>query len=126
LSEPVPMTPGALAALRSRLLSIYSAVAGLSIFTILLLAAYVVHLGPLVGPGVESSFGLAAGLMFLEGALLVHIADRVYREWPLGRRVSAEWAGPVTDRDLARFLMVVTFAAALGAVAYIFWGILTT
>lgn len=112
--------------LAARVLRYYSVVAGLSIFGILVLAAYSIHLGPLVGPGVESSFGLAVAVMFLLSALLVHIVDRAYREYPLGRRVHPGPMGPVTDAAIATFLKVVIFATAAGAIAYLFWGILTT
>ncbi|MCI4336155.1 MAG: hypothetical protein L3K17_03030 [Thermoplasmata archaeon] len=123
MSEPVDVQRDLL---QARVLQLYTIVAGLSIFGILVLTAYCVHLGPIIGPGVESSFGLAAGAMFLLGALLVHIVDRTYREWPLGRRVHPPSPGPVTDAAVATFLKVVVFATAAGSVAYLFWGILTT
>lgn len=124
MSETPSLSPEELSRLRRQLLRIYEVVAGLSVFGILVLVAYSIRLGPIVGPGVESSFGLAVALMFLEGALLVHIVDRIYREWPLGRRVAPDWRGAVSDADIARFLMVIVFAAALGSVAFLFWGIL--
>lgn len=113
-------------ALAARVLRYYTIVAGLSIFGILVLTAYCIRLGPLVGPGVESSFGLAVAVMFLLGALLVHIVDRAYREYPLGRRIHPGPVGPVTDAAIATFLKVVILATAAGALAYLFWGILTT
>ena len=125
MSEPFGGMDARRDALAARVLRYYSVVAGLSIFGILVLAAYSIHLGPLVGPGVESSFGLAVAVMFLLGALLVHIVDRAYREYPLGRRVHPGPVGPVTDAAIATFLKVVIVATAAGSLAYLFWGILT-
>ena len=120
------LSPDALAELRrlqSRVLTLYAWAAGLSLVAIFLLGAYAIHLGPLVGPGVESSFGLAAALMMLFGALVVHLVDRVYREWPLGRKFEPTWAVPVSDAAIATFLKALVFAAAVGAVGYILWGV---
>ncbi|HYK93457.1 MAG TPA: hypothetical protein VEY07_05385 [Thermoplasmata archaeon] len=119
---------GSLAELRrlqSRVLTLYSVAAVLSLIAIFLLGGYAIRLGPLVGPGVESSFGIAVALMMLFGALVVHLVDRVYREWPLGRKFEPSWAVPVTDAMVATFLKVVIFAAAAGAVAYVLWGLVT-
>ena len=124
MSEPLAPDLEAVRVVRARVLRVYSVVAAISVISFFLLAAYAIHLGALVGPGVESSFGLAVALMFLESALLIHVVDRVYREWPLGGRVAPDWRGAVRDQDIARFLEVLTFAAAVGAVAYIFWGVL--
>jgi hypothetical protein len=125
LSEAVADIDAVRDVLAARVLRYYTVVAGLSIFGILVLAAYSIHLGALVGPGVESSFGLAVAVMFLLGALLVHIVDRTYREYPLGRRIHPGPTGPVTDAAIATFLKVVILAAAAGSIAYLFWGILT-
>ena len=119
---------GSLAELRRlqrRVLTLYSWAAGLSLVAIFLLGAYAIRLGALVGPGVESSFGIAVALMMLFGALVVHLVDRVYREWPLGRKFEPTWAVPVSDAMIATFLRSLVFAAAAGAVAYVLWGLVT-
>jgi hypothetical protein len=88
------------------------------------LALYSFELGPLVGPGVESSFGLAVALMFLMGALIVHIVDRMYRSWPLGRRFGPTAPGPVTEIAWARLIAVIIVVVAGGTIAYVLGGIL--
>ncbi len=124
MSEPAVATTEDRATLQRRVVAIYSWAAGISLFAIFLLAAYAIHLGALVGPGVESSFGYAVALMMLFGALLVHLVDRAYREWPLGRKFEAAWPGPVTDQALATLLKALVFAAVAGAIAYVVWGLL--
>ena len=122
MSEP-EADPEAMAL--SRVLALYETIAVLMLVTIGLLVVYAIHLGPLVGPGVESSFGLAVGLMFLGSALLVHLVDRVYRVWPAGRRIFPTAPGPVTDRAIATFLRVAILVTAGGAVAYVLWTLVT-
>ena len=117
--------PGlAIDAAAGRVLRLYEAAAALSLAGIAVLAVYSIRLGSLVGPGVESSFGLAVGLMFLLGALVVHLIDRTYREFPLGRRIGAPNPGAVSDAALALFLKALTVAIAAGAISYILWGVL--
>ncbi|HZY91346.1 MAG TPA: hypothetical protein VFG07_01020 [Thermoplasmata archaeon] len=111
--------------LQHRVLSLYGWAAGVSLVAIFLLGAYAIHLGPLVGPGVESSFGYAVALMMLFSALVVHLVDRVYREWPLGRKFEPTWVVPITDAAIASFLKVLIFAMAVGAAGYILWGVLS-
>ena len=102
-----------------RILSLYQAVTVLMLLGIGGLALYAFKLGPLVGPGVETSFGLAAAAMFLMGALLAHIADRTYRSWPLGRKFRPATPSPVTPRSAATTVTwLVVLAAALG-IAYV-------
>jgi hypothetical protein len=125
LIETVVVSPEEFARLRSRALSLYTWAGALCVVGIFALVAYSIRLGPLVGPGVESSFGLAVAIMFLLGALLVHLADRVYREWPFGRKVKTDFPGPLTEGSIASFLRVIIIVAAGGAVAYVFWGLLT-
>jgi hypothetical protein len=110
--------------LRERTLTLYLAVMILMIIGIAVLALYSYELGPLVGPGVESSFGLAVALMFLMGALLIHLVDWMYRVWPLGRRVTPTPPGPVTDRSWSMALAVLVIVSAGGAIAYILGGLL--
>lgn len=102
-----------------RVLNLYLAVVAISIVGILALVAYSIKLGPLTGPGVEESFGLALALMFLFSALLLHVLDRTYRVWPLGRRVAPEFPGPVSEAGYALFLKVIVVAAAGIGIAYV-------
>lgn len=109
--------------LRERTLTLYLSVMILMIIGIAALALYSFELGPLVGQGVESSFGLAVCLMFLMGALLMHLVDWLYRVYPLGRRVTPTAPGPVTDRGYAVALAVLIIVSAGGAIAYILGGL---
>jgi hypothetical protein len=126
LSEDPDVTPEAVARLEShraesaaKVLSLYRATTVLMLLGIAGLAVYSFRLGPLVGTGVESSFGLAVAAMFVMGALLVHLIDRTYRVWPLGRRFRPTPPPPVTPRRAASGLVwVVVLAAALG-IAYV-------
>jgi hypothetical protein len=124
LSEPAGPTGEEFVRWRSRALTLYTWAGALSVIGIFLLAGYAIRLGPLVGPGVEDSFGLAVAVMFLLGALLVHLADRVYREWPFGRRIRPEHPAPVTDRSIATFVAWMVLVAGASAVAYVVWGLL--
>ena len=109
-----------------RVVRIYAIVAGLMLFGIAVLSVYIYKLGPLVGPGVESSFGYAAGLLFLMGALLIHLVDRTYRVYPLGRRVTPPYPAMVTDRSVANFLRAVVIFAAIASIAYILGSLIGT
>ncbi len=122
--EPAPAVPEDRAQLQRRVVALYAWAAAVSLFAIFLLGAYAIRLGPLVGPGVESSFGLAVALMMLLAALIVHLTDRVYREWPLGRKFAPPAPGAVSDRAIATFLKALVFAAVAGAVAYVIAGLL--
>lgn len=110
--------------LRGRVLTLYIAIVILLLIGVGFLALYSYQLGPLVGPGVESSFGLAVALMFLMGALIVHVVDRMQRAWPLGRRFAPTAPGPVSDLDWAHVIEVVILVAAGGAIAYVLGGLL--
>lgn len=107
---------------RETVLNLYAAILGLLLVGIIALSLYVLTLGSLVGPGVESSFGFAVALMFLMAALMVHTAEATYRLWPLGRRFLPTPPGPVTDRMIANFLKVLVLVVAGGAIAYIVAG----
>lgn len=102
-----------------RILRLYEATVILAVAGILGLVVYVVRLGAIVGPGVQSSFGFAVALMFLFAALATHVVDRIYRSWPFGRKFVPTAPGPVTDRSVANFLLVVLLLAVLGGGAYI-------
>jgi hypothetical protein len=112
------------ARIRERTLAFYYAAAILMLFGLGVLTVYVLRLGNLTGPGVEQSFGLAVALMFLMSALMIHLVDRMYRLWPLGRRVQSPDPGPVTDENWATFLAVAVLVAAGAAIAYIIGGLL--
>lgn len=106
-------------------MNLYISVAAISTAAIGLLVAYVIALGPLVGSGVEESFGLAVALMFLLSAVLVHVVDRAYREWPEGRRLLPPSPTPLTNRDIARALRWVVLAGAGLLIAYVLAGVLS-
>ncbi len=105
-------------------LRIYAVILALNLVAIGALALYCFRLGPLIGPGVESSFGFAVALMFLLAALSVHTAEATYRIWPLGRRFHPSSPGPVTDPALATFVKILVVVVAAGAIAYIVAGLL--
>ncbi len=114
-------TPEAVAVVRvrDRVLNLYTAITILMVIVIGLLVLYSIRLGPLVGPGVEQSFGFALAIMFLAAALVIHVIDRAYRAWPAGRSYPPAFPGIITDRGIANALKVVVLVAAAGAVAYI-------
>jgi hypothetical protein len=111
--------------LRRKVLDLYDAVTVLMLLGIGVLIVYSVRLGPLTTPGAEQSFGYALALMFLMSALIVHLVDRTYRVWPLGRRITPTPPGPVTVRSQARFLAVLIFVIAVAACGYVLAGLLT-
>lgn len=110
---------------RQTVLNLYATVLAINLVAIGFLALYCYQLGPLVGPGVESSFGFAVALMFLLGALSVHVAEATYRMWPLGRRFHPANPGPFTDASIATFVKVLVVALAVGGIAYLLYGVLT-
>jgi hypothetical protein len=110
---------------RSRILSLYTSIIVISLVAIGVLLAYIFALGTIVGPGVEQSFGFAVAMLFLLAALLVHIVDRTYREWPLGRRIQPTPPPAVTNVSIAMALRVAVFVGAAAVVAYILAGLLT-
>ena len=107
---------------RGTVLNLYAAILALMLLGIIILSIYVLQLGPLVGPGVEQSFGFAAALMFLMAALMVHTAEATYRLWPLGRRFLPTPPGPVTDRMVANFLKILVLIVAAGTLTYLVAG----
>ena len=114
------------ARLRARVLDMYTSVIALMIVGILVLLAYIIlWVGPLTSPGAQESFGLALALSFLMGTVAVHLVDRMYRVWPLGRTFHPTPPGPVTDRDLARFFRWVVVVVTAASVAYLL-GVLIT
>jgi hypothetical protein len=123
LTEPRP--DDELARLRDRTLTLYYSAAALMLFGLGVLTLYILRLGNLTGPGVEQSFGYAVSLMFLMSAMMIHLVDRSYRVWPLGRRVQSPDPGPVTDRGWSIFLAVSVLVVAGASIAYILAGLLT-
>ncbi|MCI4373131.1 MAG: hypothetical protein L3K02_05765 [Thermoplasmata archaeon] len=120
------LTPAEFARLRGRVLDVYTSVITLMLVGIAILVAYIVlWVGPLTSPGAQESFGLALALAFLMATLAVHLVDRMYRVWPLGRTVHPTDPGPVTDRDLARFFRWLVVLLTAAALAYLL-GVLIT
>jgi len=120
------LTPVEFSRLRARVLDLYTSVIALMIVGIGVQVVYiVVWVGPLTSPGAQESFGLALALGFLMATVVVHLVDRMYRVWPLGRTVHPTPPGPVTDRDLARFFRWFVVVATATAIAYLL-GILIT
>ena len=111
--------------LRRKVLDLYDAVTFLMLIGIGVLVVYAILLGSLTSPGAQESFGLAVALMFLMAAMIVHLVDRTYRVWPLGRRITPTPPGPVTLQAQARFFLVLIFVIALAAIAYVIGGLLT-
>ncbi len=116
--------PAELRRLQNRVLDLYTAVQVLMLLGIAVLIVYTVLLGPLTSPGAEESFGLAVALMAMMGALVVHLADRTYRVWPLGRKFSPKPPGPVTPQAEVRFLKVLVIVIAGAALAYVLGGLI--
>lgn len=110
--------------LRRKVLDLYDAVTFLMLIGIGVLIVYTITLGPLTSPGAQESFGLAVALMFLMSAMLIHLVDRTYRVWPLGRRFTPTPPGPVTVRSQARFLAILIVVVAAAAIAYVIGGLL--
>ncbi|MCI4350550.1 MAG: hypothetical protein L3K15_03440 [Thermoplasmata archaeon] len=122
MSEPYP--DERVAAIQRAQMRLYTWIAVLMLLGIGALTLYSIQLGPLVGPGVETSFGYAVALMFLMGATLAHCADRMYRLWPLGRKTRTTAPGPITDLALATFAKVVVVLGAGAALAYVLGGLI--
>jgi hypothetical protein len=122
LSSP-PTTPEILR-LRNRLLDLYISVAVLMLLGIGVLIVYSVELGPLTSPGAEQSFGYALAIMFLMGAVILHLVDRIYRVWPFGRRVRPSWPGYVTVEGEVRLFKILIVVAAGAAIAYVLGGLI--
>jgi hypothetical protein len=105
-------------------LNLYDAITYLMLVGIGVLIVYAIRLGPLTSPGAQQSFGFAVALMFLMSAVIVHLVDRTYRAWPLGRRVTPTPPGPVSPRAESRFLIVVILVVAAASIAYVLGGLI--
>jgi len=119
-----PPSSAELRRLRNRLLDLYTAITGLMLLGIAVLIVYAIELGPLTSPGAEQSFGYALALMFLMGAVIFHLVDRMYRVWPFGRRFRPAWPGYVTLEGEIRFFKILIVIAAGAAIAYILGGLI--
>ena len=124
MSSTPPPLPADLHAARERVLNLYTSVTVLMLLGIAVLVVYAIRLGPLTGPGVEESFGLAVALMFVMAALIVHTVDFTYRVWPLGRKFRPTPPGPITEAGQARFLKILVVVITAAAIAYILGGLL--
>ena len=102
-----------------RVLNLYATVLGLMLIVIAVLVAYCVRLGPLVGPGVESSFGLALAGLFIAAAVIAHVVDFTYRVWPEGRTFRPSFPGFFTDQGIATAIKVLILVAAAATIAYV-------
>jgi hypothetical protein len=120
------LTPAEFSRLRERVLDLYTGVIALMIVGIAILAAYIVlWVGPLTSPGAQESFGLALALAFLMATLAVHLVDRMYRVWPMGRTVHPPQPPPFTERSAARFFRWLVVVMAAAAIAYLIGLLLT-
>jgi hypothetical protein len=105
---------------------LYGFVVALMLIGILALVAYSIKLGPLVGSGVETSFGIAVALMFLMSAVVFHVVDRAYRLWPFGRHLRPAPPPVIGERSIATFVKILIFAAAAASIAYILGSLIAT
>jgi len=119
-----PSTESDYPATQNRVLDLYTAVTVLMLLGIAVLIVYSLRLGAITDPGVQESFGLAAALMFVMAAVVVHIVDRTYRVWPLGRRFRPSPPGPVTEAGQLRFLKILVVVLAGAAIAYVLGGLI--
>ncbi|MGC2289851.1 MAG: hypothetical protein WA688_08360 [Thermoplasmata archaeon] len=125
MSSPTPLPADFVTRAQHRVLNLYAAVMILMLGMIALLSVYAIRLGPLIGPGVEESFGLAVALLFLSAALIVHIVDRVYRVWPLGRSVTPMFPGFITARGVANLVKILIIVGAGAGIAYVIATLIT-
>jgi hypothetical protein len=112
---------------RQRELGLVTVIVALMILGIGVVILYsIVFVGPLTSPGAQESFGLALALAFLMAGVAVHEVDRMYRVWPMGRRVDPVPPGPVTVKDETRFLKWLVVVAAAAAIAYLLGSLLAS
>jgi hypothetical protein len=120
------MAPEEFHRLRQRTLDLYAATITLMLVGIGILLLYTVLLvGSLSSPGAQESFGLALALSFLMAAVAGHLVDRMYRVWPLGRRIHPTPPGPVTPAAQARFFKVLVVVIAAASIAYLLGALIT-
>ena len=117
--------PADLARIQQRVLDLYTAITVLMLLGIAALIVYAIQIGPLTSPGATQSFGYAIALMFLMATVIVHVVDRTYRVWPLGRKFRPTPPGPVDEAAQLRFLKILVLVLAAAAIAYVLGGLIT-
>lgn len=122
MSSPPPAPE--LRRLRNRLLDIYTTITVLMLLGIGILVVYAIRLGSLTSPGAQQSFGYALALMFLMAGVIVHLVDRTYRGWPLGRRFRPSWPGYITVEAEIRFFKILVVVVAGVGIAYVLGGLI--
>ncbi len=125
MSSPTVLPADFVRRAQDRVLNLYAATILLMLVTIAILVVYCLRLGPLIGVGVERSFGIAAGLLFLCAALIAHVVDRTYRVWPEGRSFRPSFPGFFTERGYANAAKILVLVAAAIAIGYIIATLLT-
>ena len=126
MSSPTALSTDFVTRTQHRELNLYAAILILMLLVIAVLVVYAIRLGPLIGPGVEESFGLAVSLLFLCAAMITHVVDRVYRVWPFGRYVTPVFPGFITARGSANLLKVLVIVCAGAAIAYVIATLITS
>ena len=107
------------AELRRRVINLYDTITALMLLGMALLIVYIVEIGPLTSPGAQQSFGLAVAFLFVMGSIMIHVVDRTYRAWPLGRHFRPSTPEAISPATVARFLRIFTVVAAGAAIAYL-------
>ncbi len=118
-------SPPSFAELRRRVLNLYDAVTFLMLIGIGVLIVYCLRLPSLSNPGAQQSFGYAIALMALMGAVIVHLVDRTYRVWPLGRRITPTPPGYVSVQSQSNFVRALIVIVAIAGIAYLVGALLT-
>jgi hypothetical protein len=114
------LTPEEFRRIRRRALDLTTVTVGVMVVGIVILALYtIVLVGSLTSPGAQESLGLALALAFIMAAVASHEVDRLYRLWPMGRRVHPVAPGPVTVADQTRFLKALVLILTAAAIAYL-------
>ncbi len=126
MSSPTALPADFVTRAEHRVLNAYAAITILMLAVIALLIVYAIRLGPLIGPGVEESFGLAVALLFMCAALIVHVVDRVYRVWPMGRSIPTMFPGFITARGMANVVKILIIVCAAAAIAYVLATLITS
>jgi hypothetical protein len=126
LSSPTLLPTDFVSRTQHRELNLYAAIMLLMLIVVALLVVYAIRLGPLIGPGVEESFGLAVALLFLCAAMIAHVIDRVYRVWPFGRNLKPMFPGFITARGTSNFVKIVIIVVAGAAIAYVIATLITS
>jgi hypothetical protein len=114
------LSPEEFRRIRQRALDLSTATIVIMLVGIGVLILYtIVLVGPLTSPGAQESFGLALALSFMMAAVAGHLVDRMYRVWPMGRRIHPTPPGPVTPQAEVRFMKVLIVVIAAASIAYL-------